>query len=236
MSIARGLIKREFPNMTEIELDKQADSIQQLDEQLELIYEGMIGQIYMYGSKIVDDPGKESRSLFANASDVARLFLAKGLKTDDGTVIPYDERNPVIMGALAHLADEVKVIFYPRMVAFEQVSDHFEKQKAIILLFLKENSEPFPEGKFFSELIARQYNENILPLEPMDAYGEPLPDFLAVMNRNAFDKLRKLLTHFIEAIDSNVDIEPAPRTNNTKPTNANAASVAKNPVDNGPTG
>lgn len=235
MSVARGLIERQFPNLPKGEFDKHAHTIAQIDEQLEFMYEGMVGQIYMYGRKIVSDPGK-SKIFFWEASDVARLFLARGLKAVDETVIPYDEQNPRIQVALAQLADEVKTIFYPRMLAPEQVTKHFEKQKATILRFLEENSEPFPEGRFFSELIARRYYENILPLNPMDMYGKPAPDYLAVMHRHAFDEMRKVLGPILEAIDATATAEPDPRTGKTQPTNTKATSTANGSIGGGPTG
>lgn len=226
MSVARDNVGRLFPYAN---IEEQADKLAQIDEQIEFMFKGMIAQIYMYGSKIVTDPGEPPES-FGKSEDVARLFLAHGLKflkksVFDSepaipTVIPYDGKNPNIQNAQYRLTRDIRAIFYPHILSSDLLLEHFEHQKAVVLRFLKENSEPFPDGVQLPILIAQKYRQDITPLRPMTVYNDPVPDFVAAEYRRAMNEMHELLNPILELIDSGALPETAQRTVNTQPTGA----------------
>jgi|ERR1700674_3409244 len=192
--LANAMVARYFPGA---ERSTETDALlAKLDAQLQKMYEGRVATIYMFGKKVVKDPEKPERFL-GNAVDVARLFLAHGLVTGDGTIIAYDPDHPSIQNAQTRLTAEIHELFFPKTLMAKAEAEQFERQKANILRFLSESSGPFPEGQYICQQIGKRYNENILPLTLPEAAANPadrqMQDIFAIMQRNAFDGIRRVL-------------------------------------------
>jgi hypothetical protein len=178
MSTARQIIEARYPNSVLNARDLAL--IDELDNKLKKLFHDAVTIIYKQGTLIVTDPappddGENGWQDTPQPHDIARLLLARGLKTEHGKTIPYDVKNLAIQTAQAKLAKEVREIFYPQILSADILVFHFHKQEAGLLRLLEE-AEPLPQGTSLVKLIRDSYNEDISAIPTITMYGRPLSD------------------------------------------------------------